>query len=28
MALDASLRLRRGAAERRVRLDAFYLDYM
>jgi xanthine dehydrogenase small subunit len=28
MALDATLRLRRGARERRVRLDAFYLDYM
>jgi xanthine dehydrogenase small subunit len=28
MALDASLVLRRGATERRLRLDAFYLDYM
>ena len=28
MALDAVLVLRRGEAERRVRLDAFYLDYM
>jgi xanthine dehydrogenase small subunit len=28
MALDASLVLRKGAHERRVRLDAFYVDYM
>jgi len=28
MALDASLLLRQGRATRRVRLDAFYLDYM
>jgi xanthine dehydrogenase small subunit len=28
MALDATLLLQRGARERRVRLDAFYLDYM
>ncbi|HET9978450.1 MAG TPA: xanthine dehydrogenase small subunit [Burkholderiaceae bacterium] len=28
MALDAVLVLQRGAAARRVRLDAFYLDYM
>jgi xanthine dehydrogenase small subunit len=28
MALDAVLLLRRGEAERRVRLDAFYRDYM
>jgi xanthine dehydrogenase small subunit len=28
MALDATLVLRRGARERRIRLDAFYLDYM
>ena len=28
MALDATLLLQRGAAQRRVRLDAFYLDYM
>jgi xanthine dehydrogenase small subunit len=28
MALDATLVLQRGAIERRVRLDAFYLDYM
>jgi xanthine dehydrogenase small subunit len=28
MALDATLVLQRGAAQRRVRLDAFYLDYM
>jgi len=28
MALDARLRLRKGAAEREVAQDAFYLDYM
>ena len=28
MALDATLLLQRGSRERRVRLDAFYLDYM
>jgi xanthine dehydrogenase small subunit len=28
MALDATLVLQRGAVQRRVRLDAFYLDYM
>jgi xanthine dehydrogenase small subunit len=28
MALDATLLLQRGTAQRRVRLDAFYLDYM
>jgi xanthine dehydrogenase small subunit len=28
MALDATLLLRKGSSERRVRLDAFYLDYM
>ncbi len=28
MALDATLLLQQGARERRVRLDAFYLDYM
>ncbi len=28
MALDATLLLQRGARERRIKLDAFYLDYM
>ncbi len=28
MALDATLVLQRGSAQRRLRLDAFYLDYM